>query len=437
MTPRLIPYDGPFLEKPPLKLWAVAGAMRVGLLPRSEFGLRFLDALFGATAFAYVFWLGRRLAGPLCGVVAVLVLFTQSQLLFEHGLRSNNMDAALFLAYCGGMYHFARWVDASSGRRRLTHAFALAAYLTFGFMTKFVAVLFLPLICTAALAWRTDGWARFRSGWRDWSMPALVAFAVAAPWFVYQAVQTDSTLWRTMFGQHVYARFTEFLDPRHLQPWHYYYSATWTQLTLAGSQWIAAAGMVSLAVKAWTGRPWLARLLLVWWAVPFVLMSLGTSKVIHYAYPFLPPLALGAGAVAVVLVRTVARGIRVTLSNADGALARAIGSTWLKVSSMLRSPLGSLDTDSRLRATGGWVLVAGAVVAGGLAMWTALIRTWTLRWHQQRRGNGQTRPTQTTTSRIMLHPASPWTDWKRSGQLTAGAGTSTALVLRSRQLWPT
>jgi len=46
-------------------------------------------------------------------------------------------------------------------------------------------------------------------------------------------------------------------------------------------------------------RPWLARLLLLWWMVPFVLISAGTSKLMHYAYPFLPPLALGAGLAAV------------------------------------------------------------------------------------------------------------------------------------------
>src|SRR5690606_35608412 len=37
------------------------------------------------------------------------------------------------------------------------------------------------------------------------------------------------------------------------------------------------------------------RLLIVWWLVPTAIVSFGTSKLFHYAYPFLPPLALGAG----------------------------------------------------------------------------------------------------------------------------------------------
>src|SRR5688572_15467191 len=39
LTPRIIPTDTPFLEKPPLKFWLVAGAIRVGLFPANDRGL--------------------------------------------------------------------------------------------------------------------------------------------------------------------------------------------------------------------------------------------------------------------------------------------------------------------------------------------------------------------------------------------------------------
>ena len=296
---------------------------QAGLLPHDEFGLRFIDALFGAIAFVYVFWLGRWLAGSVCGIVAVLVLFTIYPLLFEHGLRSNNMEAALVLSYCGAVYHFARWVEGSSTRRPSIHALAVAAYFTLGFMTKFVAVLFLPVVCAAAIAGRGNAWLRIRSNWRDWVVPVLLAFAVSPPWFVYQALQAGSALWQTMFGQHVYTRFTGALDPAHLHPWHFYYSQMW-MVTHAGSQWIAAIGMMMLAVKGWTGRPWLARLLFVWWMVPFALMSIGTSKLFHYAYPFLPPIALGVGAVVDSLFRAIECRMAPITGAAERGLSRAI-----------------------------------------------------------------------------------------------------------------
>jgi 4-amino-4-deoxy-L-arabinose transferase-like glycosyltransferase len=317
LTPRSIPSDTPFLEKPPLKFWIVAAPIRAGLLPHNEFGLRFFDALCGAAAFAYVYALGLWLAGPLCGFTAVLLLFTVNPLLFEHGLRSNNMEAPLFLCYCGGLYHFSRWVERerehdaarepasdvaskiTARRDRVRHAFAVAAYFTLGFMTKFVAALFLPLVCLVALAWRHDAWRIVRERWRDWLGPALLVVAVSLPWFVYETWQFGRLLWDVMFGAHVYTRFTSALDPGHLQPWNFYYVTIWKELTHAGSAWIVVAGTVTLAVAALaiskSERAWLSRLLLVWGVLPLALISIGTSKVFHYAYPFLPPLALGAG----------------------------------------------------------------------------------------------------------------------------------------------
>ena len=98
LTPRSAPDpEAPFLEKPPLKFWLVAGAIRLGLLPHDQFGTRAWDALFGSLAFCYVAALGVRIGSPLAGVLAALILFVHRPLLFDHGLRSNNMDAALVL----------------------------------------------------------------------------------------------------------------------------------------------------------------------------------------------------------------------------------------------------------------------------------------------------------------------------------------------------
>ena len=361
LTPRL-PGDLPFLEKPPLKFWIVAAAIRAGLLPNDEFGLRFFDALFSAVSFVYVFYTGRLLAGTLCGMVAVLILFTIDPLLFFHGLRENNMEAALVLAYCGGVYHFARWGEEGSRIRRSRHALAVGAYFTLGFMTKYVAVLFLPVVCAIAFMWREGALTRVRAQWREWIPAALFVLAATAPWFLYQAVHSGDLLWQTMFGQHVYVRFTAALDPTHLQPWHYYYSELWRELAFAGSLWIATIGLVMLTHKAWTGRPWLARLLLVWWIVPFALMSIGTSKMIHYAYPFLPPIALGAGLATDALVRAIQRGIAWGVRAAGARLPRRI----------YRRQAGVWPAAIRP------VLVVGAAFALVLAVLTAL--TGQIRW---------------------------------------------------------
>ena len=296
LTPGSLPDDSPFVEKPPLKFWLVAAGIRSGLLPRNELGMRWFDALFGAVGFVYVYLLGRRLSGPLCGLTAVLVLFTLDPLIFEHGLRSNNMDAAMFLCYCGGVFHFAKWVEADTPRAR-GHAAATAACFVLGFMTKFVAAVFLPAVCVVGLAWRRGGWARLRSGWRDWILPALLACAFVAPWFIYQTVKRGSLFWNILVGQHVLQRFTASLDPAHVHPWNHYFVETWKALQRAGTHWVVLAGITRLAVAAVRGESWLSRLVLVWGVLPVVAMSLGTSKLLHYAYPFWPAIALAAGLV--------------------------------------------------------------------------------------------------------------------------------------------
>ena len=296
LSPGSLPSDEPFLEKPPLKFWLVAGGIRVGLLPRNELGMRWFDALFGAVAFVYVYLLGRRLSGPLCGLTAALALFTLAPLVFEHGLRSNNMEAATFLCYCGGVFHFARWVEADTPRAK-GHAGAVVAYFVLGFMTKFVAAVFLPAVCVVAFAWRRGARARLRSGWRDWIVPGLVACAFVAPWFIYQTVKRGSLFWNTLVGTHVYERFTASLDPTHLHPWTYYVVQTWNALQRAGTHWVVLAGIARLGVAAVRGESWLSRLVLVWGVLPVIAISFGTSKLLHYAYPFWPAIALAGGLV--------------------------------------------------------------------------------------------------------------------------------------------
>ena len=124
LNPVLSPFETTrFLEKPPLKFWIVAAPIALGLLPHDELGFRAWDALFGGIAFLYVFALGRRLAGPVCGLVAVFVLFVYRPLLFEHGLRDNAMEGPLFLAYCGGAYHYLAWASPERQRRAAAHAY--------------------------------------------------------------------------------------------------------------------------------------------------------------------------------------------------------------------------------------------------------------------------------------------------------------------------
>ena len=287
--------DAIFLEKPPLKFWLVAVPMALGLAPANELGMRLWDALFGAVAFLYVFAVGRRLAGSLCGFLAVMVLFVYGPLLFEHGLRNNNMEAPLFLCYCGAIYHYLAWATTPSAARRRGHVAAVTMYFFLGFMTKFVAAVFLPMVLAAATLFDRSTRTLLVREWKAWSAGAVLFLALASPWFIYQQLRVGSTLWRIILGDHVVQRMTVSIDPSHIQPWHYYFTALWRELQLSGTAWLSLAGGILLLARLWRDRNLTVLLIVAWFVVPLGLISLGTSKLHHYLYPFLPPIALAAG----------------------------------------------------------------------------------------------------------------------------------------------
>ena len=207
LTPKSAPSETQaFLEKPPLKFWIVALPMKAGIVPTNEFGMRFPDAVLASLAFLYVFAIGRRLAGPVCGFVAVLLLFAHNPLINTHGLRTNNMETAVFLAYAAGVYHFLAW--RKSGPDDKGHLFATALYFVLGFMTKFVAALFLPLMLIAAAMIKAEDRQRVRMNWISIVMAGLLALALIAPWFIYQQIERPREFMGKIFSEHVLKRLT-------------------------------------------------------------------------------------------------------------------------------------------------------------------------------------------------------------------------------------
>ncbi|HVQ41723.1 MAG TPA: glycosyltransferase family 39 protein [Vicinamibacterales bacterium] len=294
LTPKSAPSEtDAFLEKPPLKIWMVAAPIYFGWLPANEFGERFADALMGGLAFLYVFGIGRKLAGPVAGFAAAALLFALDALIFSHGVRTNNMESAVLLAYCGGVYHFLAWRSVNPDVKR--HIVAMSLYFVLGFMTKFVAAIFLPAILVLAAASTRQDLGRVKRDWPMFVLAALLALLLIAPWFVYQYMHTGPPFIAKIFGEHVMKRFTAYLDPAHLHPWNYYFIEIWKQLGRAGVRTICVAGALLLLWRAVRERSTAAVVVILWFGLPLGVISTTTSKLVHYAYPFLPPIALAGG----------------------------------------------------------------------------------------------------------------------------------------------
>lgn len=386
LIPRASPNDdAPFLEKPPLKFWLVAAPIRLGLLPHDEFGLRFWDAAFGAAAFLYVFVLGRRLAGPVCGLGAAFLLFGQWDLIFTHGFRSNNMEAALVLCYCAGVYHYVAWAGSGAGAGG-RHVYSIALAFALGFMTKSVAALFLPAVLLTVSILLTSVRQRVWVDRAIWIRASLLALALILPWYLSVWWIHGGGGWEVLFVQPA-SRLT--IDGTvHDQPWHFYltsrYQSTAT-LVLVG------LGTVLLLGRVASRRTPEATAVLVWLVLPVGIISAMELKLYHYMYPFLPPLALAGGYTASTVLAwhawVLARmsDVGESLLPRAGVCRWAAAVDWDHMPRWWRSSIGRPDVRMLALAAVLAVVVwtALTVVAGLLKIdvgeWSLLTNAWVLR----------------------------------------------------------
>jgi hypothetical protein len=120
-------------------------------------------------------------------------------------------------------------------------------------------------------------------------------------------------------------------------------------------------GTTVLAIATVRRRSDTGTLLLLWFAVPFVMISFGSSKLYHYTYPFLPPLAIGAGYLASLLV------------HRDSVMARAVGAAGNRL-------MGTRSQSIRTRLPRlGHILITVGVLAFLAAAVTILIGRFSLR----------------------------------------------------------
>ena len=125
---------------------------------------------------------------------------------------------------------------------------AVTLYFVLGFMTKFVAVLFLPLVLAVATLLIPEYRKKVRENWLLWVGAKILAIALCAPWFIYSQIRFGSQLWETILGEHVFRRMTGFLDPTHVHPWSWYIQSMWQEFVNERMQWLIAAGLLSVLI---------------------------------------------------------------------------------------------------------------------------------------------------------------------------------------------
>jgi len=321
LTPRI--FNVPFVRKPPLPYWLVAGVSYV--LPADrETGLPVTTTAArlpsGIAAFVTVL-LTWRLASSMFGRRAgrVTATIAGSSLVFL--LYGANATAEILLTTCctWAYLHFWYAATARAAVRRFVHAMLFYVALGFGMLAKGpapIALVAMPLV----FWWYTErplrilarqgaaGWRRIlfcllrglwpRTKWaftRLWLMPGLIVFAaIFVPWMLAVAHRHPDS-WDLWNWQYVQRAEGDYEDTRSRGPFYY--------LPIAVGLTLPWAFLIFEALLA----PWLNRyarrhraLLYVglWGMLGVAVMSLMSFKKPYYIVPAIPGLLLLMGVVA-------------------------------------------------------------------------------------------------------------------------------------------
>ena len=278
--------------KPPLLIWLMTAS--VAIFGPSEWALRLPSALAALGTLLLVMTFVRRTTGSMrTGALAGLFLLLSPGFFGEHGARTADYDALLVFFTTAYLHVFFFAVH----RRRRDHVpLILAGLLVAGaVLTKSTAGL-IPGVGIGLYLLVNRRTSRLWQGWRFASMAAVAAAPILlfygaremqAPGFIEAAWHNDLA-----------GRFRERITGPWLPPW------TYAEAVLTG--WFFAGPLLLALPLAWRhvrGKSRAALIYTLCVAGAFLLViSLSSTRLLHYALPAFPPLA----AAAAILVRALA-----------------------------------------------------------------------------------------------------------------------------------
>ena len=291
VTPRLNYVK--YFEKPALHYWLTAIAF--ALFGQNEFAARLTPVLCALGGAWVVFTLARRRWGPDAGFYAVVVLSTG--LLWFAVARLNILDMTVsffitlslagFWKGCG-----EKGCEEKKSRRYLSLFYGGMALAT---LSKGLIGVVLPGgVVFCYILWTR----RWKLILRSLYGPGIALFfLLTLPWF-WAVCRANDDFFYFFFVQEHFLRYTTSIHDRY-QPFWFFVPV------LAGglSPWTGLLPDMFRAIRAEAGSAGqnedrsFGLFLSLWFAVPFVFFSLSSSKLVPYAVPCLPPLAILGGRV--------------------------------------------------------------------------------------------------------------------------------------------
>jgi 4-amino-4-deoxy-L-arabinose transferase-like glycosyltransferase len=274
----------PFFHKPPLLYWLEASAFAV--LGVSVWAARAVIALHAALMAGMLWWLARAWAGEAVAHRAVWVLGASAAFLIGGQYINHDMMVATWMGVAIGCFAHAFMHPPAGEHDAVVHAgWARAGFVAcaLGVLSKGLIGLLLPgLVLCVWISW-TRQWRKVLA--LPWVSGLLLFGALAVPWFVL-AERAQPGMWAYLFGTHQFGRFGGNTFNNAQPIW--FYAVALLVLMFPWALWLVPA-----ALRGWRQRaqPWLS-LCWIWLVAILGFFSIPNSKLIGYALPVLPPVAL-------------------------------------------------------------------------------------------------------------------------------------------------
>jgi 4-amino-4-deoxy-L-arabinose transferase-like glycosyltransferase len=288
LTPRL---DGiPFFHKPPLLYWFEAAAMTA--LGASPWVARLVVMLHACLMLGLMVVCTRHIAGA--DVARRAAWMFGSSLAFLIGGQYVNHDMMVATWMGVAIWCFARALLHDAG----VHA----GWARWGFVACALGVLSKGLIGLLLPGFVLFVWVAYTWQWRKilalpWVSGLLLFVVIALPWFVLAAREHPDML-AYMFGKHQFGRYTA-TTFNNARPWWFYGVA----ITVLMFPWVfvaatdgvhrlrAALVRTPSSNTAGVDKRWIS-LCWIWILAILGFFSIPNSKLVGYALPVMPPLAV-------------------------------------------------------------------------------------------------------------------------------------------------
>lgn len=264
----------PFLDKPILFFWAEAASLRT--FGDNEFAVRVPPLFFGLLGMLSVALLARAVFDEATGFVAGIAYGTMLLPLGVSQVAVHDIGLVPFM--CAACWCLV------AGRNTLALAIAAGVMLGLSILTKGLVGCVFTCIFAACVAVRQPS-AIPRLAFML-VVAGIVALLVAAPWYIAMERAHPGYLHYYFVERHLQGYLTA--TQRHAgRPFWYY-----VPIVIGGVlPWTGYLAMV----RSRAGQDSRARVVLGWFAIGLVFLSIGESKLVTYALPLFPALALAIG----------------------------------------------------------------------------------------------------------------------------------------------